>query len=445
MMKQAWRTHLSRFSQLAILLVCPGGIMKLLYIGLPLLGLAGFALASWLGMGELRWILLFGTVFLLCYPLLLPLMLRHQLYNKQLLLLPDIRLYGGLLAQTGPVLAVLMLTASLFAAGTLAARWPILVYLWAALCLWNYLAICCKLWQLAAVVAILAGLMAWPALTMWWQLHWQSPALLGGLWLSGMLLSWQICRTPLWQPDRGSLSVSGWLFGFWQGVLHHASSLAGTLALMRGDDGRSINRELLIWWVLVLLLFGPAWFSHAEPGAQQGPTTLNYIYSMIAFSTLSSMLVRAGRRLALLWWYGGVSRSQLLAQYEKLALRALLLMSPALLLFSWLALGQVALALQAFVFGATLAVLCFYLHSCLLRLNAQLGFVVLLPLALLLCAGWLLREQPAFYGLCAAILLCCWPLRRQAARVIPQLDFAALLQEQKTQWEQQHVFFKSGR
>ncbi len=445
MMKQAWSTHLLRFGQLATLLVCPSGIMKLLYIGLPLFGLVGFTLASWLGLAELRWILLFGTVFLLCYPLLLPLMLRHQLYNKQLLLLPDIRLYGGLLAQTGPVLALLMLGVSLFVAGKLAAQWPLLVHLWAALCLLNYLTIRGGLWQRLAVVGLVAGLMAWPALTTWWQLYWQSPALLSGLLLTGLLLSWQICCTPLWQPDRGSLSVSGWLFGLWQGALHHASSLAGTLALMRGDDGRSINRELLIWWVLVLLLFGPAWFSHAEPDAQQGPTALNYIYSMIAFSTLSSMLVRAGRRLALLWWYGGVRRSQLLAQYEKLALRALLLMSPALLLFSWLALGQVTLALQAFVFGAALAVLCFYLHSCLLSFNTQLGFVVLLPLGLLLCAGWLLREQPAFYGLCAAILLGCWPLRRLVARIIPQLDFAALLQEQKTQWEQQHVFFKSGR
>jgi hypothetical protein len=448
-MKQtSFSRHASRLWQLVTVLIWPTKPLQVAFFLLPLLGVLGLGLG--IAFKQVA-IVLFSPMLLACWlglPLYLPLILQRQLANRSLLLLPNYAFYLWLLAQSGPLLACILTALAVFWLEPMQQHWALLVYVWLLFAGYNWLILKSKLWVMLCVITLLivSSSLTWVQSML--QQHWQQPWLLTmAAWL-GLMLSWQLRQLPLTlQDDRwsGRRLVSQW-WQYCQSNILTSSQLTHAMLLQRSDSFISLNSQLWIWALLHLALFAPAYVDDQLNVVKHQPEFIRFLYVIIGFSTLLTLLTGAGKRLGTLWWYGQSNRAELLTHYETLALRCLLLMLPALVLLALFASRDLAYAAQLLSFAIPLTLMLFYLNSCLLGKAQWLSVLVLsLALASMLFTAWTLRAQWQFYLLPLSLALFCLPLRQIAKTNISQLDFATLLQQQQQQREQQYAFFKSGR
>ncbi len=448
-MKQtSLRCHASRLWQLATVLIWPNKPLQVAFFLLPLLGLLGLGLGLVFNQVALS---VFSPMLLACwlgFPFYIPAILQRQLRNRTLLQLPNYTFYLWLLAQSGPLLACLVTACTVMFVEPLHHHWALLVYVWLLFAGYNWLILKAKPWLMISVVTgiILCSSLTWVQTML--QQHWQQPWLLTSTALLGLLLSWHLRQLSLLsQDDRWSarrLMTQCWQYC--QTNILTSSQLTHAMLLQRSDSFVSLNSQLWIWALLHLALFGPDYVNDQLNVVKHQPEFIRFIYAIIGFSTLLTLLNGAGKRLGTLWWYGQSNRAELLRHYEALALRCLLLMLPALVLLALFASRDLAYAGQMLSLAIPLSLMLFYLNSALLGKTLWLTTLVLsVALASALLTAWLLRAQWLFYLVPLCLGLLCLPLRHLAKTNISQLDFATLLQQQQQQREQQYAFFKSGR
>lgn len=448
-MKQtSFSSHASRLWQLATVLIWPTKPLQIAFFLLPLLGVLGLVFGNTFNQVSLT---VFSPMLLACWlglPLYLPLILQRQLANRSLLLLPNYAFYLWLLAQSGPLLACILTALAVVWLAPLQQHWALIVYVWLLFAGYNWLILKSKLWVMLCVITLLIVSTSLTWVQSLLQQHWQQPWLLTITALLSLLLSWQLRHLPLTLQDyrwsgRRLLSLC---WQYCQSNILTSSQLTHAMLLQRSDSFVSLNSQLWIWALLHLALFGPAYIDDQLHVVKHQPEFIRFLYAIIGFSTVLTLLTGAGKRLGTLWWYGQSNRAELLTHYETLALRCLLLMLPALVLLALFASRDLAYTAQLLSFAIPLTLMLFYLNSCLLGKTQWLSVLVLsVALASMLLAAWTLKAQWQFYLLPLCLVLFCLPLRQLAKSNISQLDFATLLQQQQQQREQQYAFFKSGR
>lgn len=428
-------------------LLCPDRWQKIALFVCPLLMLP----LAYLGMElQLKWLTVFAFFLLaplLSSPFILPLAMRRQFANRQLMLLPGYRRYLTLLSQTGPLLAVMLVGGAMLLGQSLNSHWPALLTLWWAVTLYSILTIRWGLLRtILLAVLVRIALEGWPELQQWFVANWQQPWWLALLVLSALGLTVQLARVPAFvvagfttgnkhqQPSKISARWQALLTGLSPESLT-ASSLAQSFTLPGSGHLLSLYNPVLFW---LLVLAGLQWtdllrwpLSHFVPvGA--------------CLSIFLQQLKQASSRLALFWWFGQPTRSQLLAGFERMMVWQCLWLLPGFIAICWLAAGdwQKVLALTSLVVAGQW--LSFYLLMVLAAQRRALSAVVIgVTVVAMSFAAWLLPAQQ-LYWFVSALFATGFMLRPMANKVLTGIDLRALLQQQRQQQEQQYVFLKSG-
>lgn len=417
------------------LFVCPLLMLPLAYLGLEL---------------QIKWLTVFAfflLTMLLSVPFLLPLAIRRQFANRQLMLLPGYRHCLALLSQTGPLLAVILVGGAMLLGQSLGRHWPALVTLWWAVTLYSILTIRWGLLRtILLAVLVRVALEGWPALQQWLVANWQQPWWLALLVLSALALTVQLARLPACvvagfatdhqHPQPLMISAR------WQALLTRLSpdsltpaSLAHSFTLAGSGNVLSLYKPVLFW---LLILAGLQWID-----LLRWPLS-HFVPVGACLSIFLQQLKQTSSRLALFWWFGQPTRSQLLAGFERLMLWQCIGLLPGFIAICWLAAGDwysVLSLISLMVAGQWLS---FYLLMVLAAQRPALSAVVIgVTVVAMSFAAWLLPAQQLYWFVCA-LFATGFMLRPIAKKVLSAIDLRTLLRQLRQQQEQQYVFLKSG-